>query len=69
MTAILGYMDRLRTLDLNGVEPMSHPHDTVNRLDPDEPVPGAALPTEALMRIAPDTHEPFVRVPGVFAGE
>lgn len=69
MASVLGYMDRLRTLDLTGVEPMSHPNDSVNRLDADEPNPSETLPTDVLMRMSPDTAEPFVRVPGVFAGE
>ena len=69
MAAVLGYMNRLQTLDLAGIEPMSHPNDTVNRLDADETKPDGLLPTEALMRMAPDKHEPFVRVPGVFASE
>jgi aspartyl-tRNA(Asn)/glutamyl-tRNA(Gln) amidotransferase subunit C len=63
LSAVLGYVDRLRTLDLSGVEPMSHPGGQVNRLDDD--VPHDPLPTEALMRMAPARMEPFVEVPKV----
>lgn len=62
---VLGYMDRLRALDLNDVEPMSHPNDTVNRLDSDEPRPQHAISNAALMAMAPDKAEPFVQVPKV----
>lgn len=61
--AILGYVDRLRTLDLSGVEPLAHVGEEPHRLRPDEP--GPALPTETLMAMSPDTMHPFVRIPKV----
>jgi aspartyl-tRNA(Asn)/glutamyl-tRNA(Gln) amidotransferase subunit C len=63
LAAVLGYMERLRQVDLAGVEPLTHVSGAVNRLDED--VPGATLPTEALMGIAPDAMPPFVKVPKV----
>ncbi len=63
MTAILGHMDTLRTLDLNSVEPLTHIGDSVNRLAPDEP--GPTLATGQLMDMAPDKVAPFVKVPKV----
>lgn len=63
--AVLGYMDRLSALDLRGVEPMSHPNDSVNRLDIDEVRTQAVLPNAALMAMAPAKIEPFVQVPRV----
>lgn len=63
LSAVLGYMERLRALDLAGIEPMAHVGGTVNRMDADEP--GPTLSTEALMRLAPDPMPPFVRVPKV----
>lgn len=65
--AVLVYIDQLRALDLEGVEPMAHAGDTTNRMDDDEPRPG--LPTEALMNMAPESHPPFIRVPKVLGGE
>lgn len=63
LSAVLGYVDRLRRLDLQSVEPMAHVAETVNRLDAD--TPGPTLPNAALMGLAPDKMEPFVRVPKV----
>jgi aspartyl-tRNA(Asn)/glutamyl-tRNA(Gln) amidotransferase subunit C len=65
--AALGYIERLRGLDLEGVEPMTHPLDHTNRMDDD--VPGPTLDTEALMKIAPETTPPFVKVPKVLGDE
>lgn len=63
LSAVLGYVERLRGLDLSGVEPMAHPMETTNRLGADEP--GPTIATDRLMAIAPDTHPPFVKVPKV----
>ncbi len=63
MSAILGHMNRLRELDLKDVEPMANVGGTTNSLGED--VPGPTLPNEALMKIAPDTMPPFVKVPKV----
>lgn len=63
LSAILAHMDTLRTLDLKGVEPLTHIGETVNRLDADNP--GPTLPTEALLKLAPEAMPPFVRVPKV----
>lgn len=63
LSGILGYVERLRGLDLAGVEPLAHVSEDVNRLDPDEP--RATLPTEALMKMAPESMPPFVKVPKV----
>ena len=63
LSAVLGYFQRLGELDLAGVEPMSHAGDArgVTRDD----TPGEALPNATLMRLAPETMEPFVKVPKV----
>lgn len=63
LSAVLGYMDRLRRLDLEGVDPLTNVGEVVNRLDADEP--GPMLPTEALLRMAPRTHGPYVHLPKV----
>ena len=64
--AVLGYMERLRELDLTAVEPLTHPMDATNRLDDD--TPGPTLPTEAFMERAPATAPPFLKVPKVLGG-
>jgi aspartyl-tRNA(Asn)/glutamyl-tRNA(Gln) amidotransferase subunit C len=63
LSAVLGYFERLRELNLDGVEPLSHPLDATNRLDDD--TPGPTLPTSVLMDMAPDTMPPFLKVPKV----
>lgn len=63
LSAVLGYVDRLRELGLDGVEPMAHPSDATNRLAED--VPGGTLANEVLMSIAPEKEPPFIRVPKV----
>jgi aspartyl-tRNA(Asn)/glutamyl-tRNA(Gln) amidotransferase subunit C len=64
LSAVVGYVERLRSLDLAGVEPMANVADSTNRLDAD--VPGPALPTDALMELAPAVMPPFIKVPKVF---
>lgn len=61
--AILGHARSLQLLDLDGVEPMSHPHEDSARLDDDEP--RAGLSREAFQAIAPAWDEPFIPVPKV----
>lgn len=63
LAAVLGYMERLRELDLSGVEPMTNVAGTVNRLDADEP--GPMLDAASVMRMAPDSLPPFIKVPRV----
>lgn len=63
LSAILGHMDRLNELDLEGVEPLAHAADAANRFAPAEP--GPTLPNSALMDMAPDPMPPFIKVPKV----
>lgn len=63
LTAVLGYVDRLRELDISDVEPLANPVQDGNRLREDVPFPG--LPTAALMAIAPSPAPPFIAVPRI----
>ncbi|MBK7403237.1 MAG: Asp-tRNA(Asn)/Glu-tRNA(Gln) amidotransferase subunit GatC [Phycisphaerales bacterium] len=63
LAAVLGYVERLRELDLSGVEPLTHVGDEANRLDPDEP--GPTLDNQIAMALAPEALPPFFRVPKV----
>ena len=66
LAAVLGYMARLHEIDLTGVEPLSHPTERTAQLDEDRPrTPSTDLPTEALLKMAPETMGPFVKVPKV----
>jgi len=66
LESVLGYIERLRELDLAGVEPLTNIGDAINRLDPDEP--GPTLPTDVLMKMAPAAEPPFIKVPKVLDG-
>jgi len=71
--AILGYVDRLRTVgEADDAEPLTHAvpaRDPAANLRPDEPAePGSAaapLPFETLRALAPDLSGRLVRVPRV----
>ncbi len=63
LDAVLDYVERLASLDLEGVEPLTHVGGEVNRLDED--APGPTLPAEAVARLAPESFGPFIRVPKV----
>lgn len=68
LSAVLGHAERLRTLDLENVEPMPHvgDRDTVLRADDPEPEgTGVCLNNDDLMRLAPASMPPFLKVPKV----
>jgi aspartyl-tRNA(Asn)/glutamyl-tRNA(Gln) amidotransferase subunit C len=61
--AILEAVGKVSELDLEGVEPTSHPLDLVNVWGEDEPRP--SLPREEALANAPDAAEGAFRVPAV----
>jgi aspartyl-tRNA(Asn)/glutamyl-tRNA(Gln) amidotransferase subunit C len=61
--AILEAVGKVSELDLEGVEPTSHPLDVVNVYGEDEPRP--SLPREEALRNAPDPADGAFRVPAV----
>lgn len=63
LSAVLGYVERIRSLNLEGVEPLAHVGAGENRLDVDSP--RETLAGEALMRMAPGTMPPYIKVPKV----
>lgn len=67
LEAILDHVATLGSLDLEGIEPMSHPGDRTNRIDPDTPV--ASLSQDEVLAIAPATEGPFIAVPKVLGGD
>lgn len=71
---VLGYIERLNELDLEGVQPLTNPMDASNRLGEDTPSapagPGSTrVSVEALMKMAPASMPPFVRVPKVLGDD
>ena len=63
LNAILGYIDKLRELDITNVEPTSHAVPLVNVTREDDVVP--SLPPEAMLANAPDRVGELFRVPRI----
>jgi aspartyl-tRNA(Asn)/glutamyl-tRNA(Gln) amidotransferase subunit C len=64
LSAILDYVDLLRKLNTDGVEPLAHPLPVQNVFRPDEPVP--SLPVDDALRNAPARADDYFAVPAVF---
>ena len=63
LAGILRHVRALDALDLEGVEPLTHPLDVTNRLDDDEARP--PLDRRTALDLAPDAEGPYIRVPKV----
>jgi aspartyl-tRNA(Asn)/glutamyl-tRNA(Gln) amidotransferase subunit C len=63
LSGILAYIDTLRELDTDGVEPTSHAVPLVNVMRDDEVRPG--LPREEMLANAPDPAGDLFRVPRI----
>ncbi|MCL6548407.1 MAG: Asp-tRNA(Asn)/Glu-tRNA(Gln) amidotransferase subunit GatC [Alicyclobacillus sp.] len=66
LSDIIGYAEQLQEVDLNGVEPTSHPLARYNALRKDEVRP--SLDRDIALSVAPDTDGEQVRVPAVLEG-
>ena len=65
LVSLLSHIDRLRSIECEGVEPMTRPFEATNRLDDD--VPGPTIPTGTITAAAPASEGPFIAVPKVLA--
>ena len=63
LDAILAYIDKLRQLDVEGVEPTSHAVPLVNVMREDEIAP--CLPEDEALANAPDRVDDMFRVPRI----
>jgi aspartyl-tRNA(Asn)/glutamyl-tRNA(Gln) amidotransferase subunit C len=61
LSGILEHVDRIGTLDLEGVEPTSHVVELENVLRPDRPRP--SWPRDRMLEAAPDPAEGAFRTP------
>ena len=61
LSGILGHIEKLDELDLDGVAPTTHVVDVGNALRADEPRP--SLPRDVVLEQAPDTDGEGFRVP------
>ena len=60
---VLGYFEKLRAVDIEGIEPMAHAFESVNIWDDDEPTEPFA--PEAALRNAPSRRDNQIVVPKV----
>lgn len=63
LDSILTYIDRLKALDVTGVEPTSHAVPLVNVMREDEVVP--SFPQDEMLQNAPDRVGELFRVPRI----
>ena len=63
LSAILSYVDQLKQVPTDGVEPMAHPLKVHNVFRPDQPA--SSLPADAALANAPDRQGDFFGVPAV----
>ncbi|HVE67137.1 MAG TPA: Asp-tRNA(Asn)/Glu-tRNA(Gln) amidotransferase subunit GatC [Solirubrobacteraceae bacterium] len=61
LSAVLGHIEKISELDLEGVAPTSHVVEVANALRPDEPRP--SLPREAALASAPAVADDGFEVP------
>lgn len=65
LEAILGHVESLSALDVDGIEPTSYPAPVYDVMRED--VAGESLPREAVLQNAPDQAQDQIRVPKVIA--
>jgi len=65
LEAILGHVESLSALDVDGIEPTSYPAPVYDVMREDEP--GPSLSQEALLQNAPEQAQEQIRVPKVIA--
>jgi aspartyl-tRNA(Asn)/glutamyl-tRNA(Gln) amidotransferase subunit C len=63
LSSIIDYIDLLKAVNTEGVEPMAHPLPVQNVFRDD--VPAASLPTDKALANAPDRNGDFYSVPAV----
>jgi aspartyl-tRNA(Asn)/glutamyl-tRNA(Gln) amidotransferase subunit C len=63
LASVLEHIARLQRIDVEGVEPLAHPHDLTARLEADEVAP--SMPRQRVLEIAPAVEETYLAVPKV----
>ena len=64
---VLSHVAKLKAINVDGIEPLTSPVDSTNRLAADQP--GATLSLEELFMNAPAVEGRFIAVPKVLAEE
>jgi aspartyl-tRNA(Asn)/glutamyl-tRNA(Gln) amidotransferase subunit C len=62
---MLDFVDKLKEVDTEGIAPLIHMTEGVNRLSPDEPLP--PLDRDDVLKNAPDKRDGHFRVPKVIS--
>ncbi len=65
LSAILGYVDKLKEANVEGVEPMAHPGAAANVLRQDETVPRAPEKIKKLRAAFPDEKDGYLKVKAI----
>lgn len=63
LNSVLGHIDTIQQLDLEGVEPTAHPLDAVNVMRPDVVKP--TLPRDRALLNAPDSDGTAFKIPQI----
>ena len=63
LSTVLAHIAKISELDVENVEPLTHPGDLTTRLDQDKV--GESLPVETVLGLAPSTELDFLAVPKV----
>lgn len=66
LNRIMHMIDKIREVDVSGVEPLRHMADRTNVTRPD--TEGQALDQQLAFENGPDVERPYFRVPNVMAG-
>lgn len=64
LDGILSYIEALRDINVDGIEPTAHPAPVLDRLREDS-TPASSISQESFLRNAPDTAKSQLRVPKV----
>ena len=67
LSTILDHIAKISELDVENVEPLTHPSDLTTRLDEDKV--GPSLPVEKVLGLAPSTELGFFSVPKVLGDQ
>jgi len=65
LEGVLEHVAKIKSVNIDGIEPMAYPFETTNRLAEDEIAP--PMPIEHLLLNAPATEGRFLAVPKVLA--
>ena len=67
LSLILGHIDRIRKIDVTGVDPLDHPTELTDRLRSDDV--GEPLSQQQVLSNAPAVKDVYLDVPKVLGGE